>query len=305
LAAASVGAIWSACAQDYGADGAAARFAQLEPVILFAADGYPWNGKARDRRAEVAALQRSLPTLRATVHVPNVGQPGHAAAEVTAGGQDVTWQQAITAAPGAGLRFDRVDFDAPLWILFSSGTTGPPKGIVHGHGGVLLEHCKLLGLHLDAGPDSPLLWYTTTNWMMWNIVASGLLVGAPVVLYDGNPTYPDAQRLWQISADHQVATLGVSPGYLLASAKAGLAPGRDLDLGRLRTLGSTGAPLTAPLYQWVHDAVGPRVQVASTTCGTDVVGGFAGSAPTTDVWAGEISAPNRPPGQRGHLRRRR
>jgi acyl-coenzyme A synthetase/AMP-(fatty) acid ligase len=219
LAAASVGAIWSACAQDYGADGVAARFAQLEPV--------------------------------------------------------------------------------------SSGTTRPPKGIVHGHGGVLLEHCKLLGLHLDAGPDSPLLWYTTTNWMMWNIVASGLLVGAPVVLYDGNPTYPDAQRLWQISADHQVATLGVSPGYLLASAKAGLAPGRDLDLGRLRTLGSTGAPLTAPLYQWVHDAVGPRVQVASTTCGTDVVGGFAGSAPTTDVWAGEISAPNRPPGQRGHLRRRR
>lgn len=229
----------------------------------------------------MSATCRTPRRLRATVHVPNVGQPRHAAAEAAAGGQDVTWQQAITAAPGAGLRFDRVDFDALLWILFSSGTTGPPKGIVHGHGGVLLEHCKLLGLHLDAGPDSPLLWYTTTNWMMWNIVASGLLVGAPVVLYDGSPTYPDAQRLWQISADHQVATLGVSPGYLLASAKAGLAPGGDLDLGRLRTLGSTGAPLTAPLYQWVHDAVGPRIHVASTTGGTDVVGGFAGSAPSS------------------------
>jgi acetoacetyl-CoA synthetase len=163
---------------------------------------------------------------------------------------------------------------------------------VHGHGGVLLEHYKLLGLHLDAGPDSPVFWYTTTNWIMWNIVASGLLVGAPIVLYDGSPGYPDAERLWQIAANQQVAMLGVSPGYLLACAKAGLRPGRDLDLGRLRILGSTGSPLTAASYHWVRDAVGPRVQVASGSGGTDVASGFAGSAPTTDVWAGEISAPN-------------
>ena len=288
LATASVGAIWSACAPDYGADGAAARFAQLAPAVLFAADGYRWNGRVHDRRGEVAALQRALPTLRATVHVSNVGLPFPAAPGGSAA--TVTWEEA-TAQP-AELRVDRVDFDAPLWVLFSSGTTGLPKGIVHGHGGVLLEHYKLLGLHLDAGPGSPVFWYTTTNWIMWNIVASALLVGAPIVLYDGSPAYPDPQRLWQIAADQRVAVLGVSPGYLLGCAKAGLRPGRDLDLGRLRTLGSTGSPLTAASYQWVHDNVGPGVQVASSSGGTDVASGFAGSAPTTDVWAGEISAPN-------------
>ena len=146
-------------------------------------------------------------------------------------------------------------------------------------------------MHLDAGPGRPLFWYTTTNWMMWNLVASGLFTGAPVVLYDGSPTYPDPLRLWQIAADHRVAVLGVSPGYLLASARAGLTPGRDLDLRGLRTLGVTGAPLPAQSYQWVHDQLGSRVQVASTSGDTDVVSGFAGSAPTTEVWAGEISAP--------------
>ena len=292
LATASVGAIWSACAQDYSGHGAAARFAQLDPVVLFAADGYRWNGKTHDRRTEVAVLQQALPTLRFTVHVPNLDPmegPVVAVDQPQPGGTNLGWREA-TAAP-APVEFERADFSAPLWVLFSSGTTGLPKGIVHGHGGVLLEHLKMLGLHVDIGPDRPLFWYTSTNWMMWNIVASGLLVGASVVLYDGSPHHPDPLRLWEIAAEHRVAFLGVSPGYLLASAKAELAPARDLDLSALRTVGATGAPVSAAAYHWLHEQVGATVQLSSTSGGTDVVGGFAGSAPTTPVWPGEISAP--------------
>lgn len=283
LASASVGAVWSACGQDYGADGATNRFAQLEPVVLFAADGYRWNGREQDRRAQTAALREALPTVRVTVQVPNLGLP-------TATGEDlVCWQDAL--ADPAECVFEQVPFDAPLWVLFSSGTTGAPKGIVHGHGGVLLDHHKLLGLHLDLGPGDRFLWYTTTNWMMWNMVVSGLLVGATIVLYDGSPAHPGPGRLWELASEHRVTVLGVSPGYLQSSAKASLEPGRDLDLSALRILGSTGAPLPAPSYHWVHDHISPRVQVASTSGGTDIVSGFAGSAPTTPVWPGEISAP--------------
>ncbi|MFJ9173679.1 acetoacetate--CoA ligase [Streptomyces sp. NPDC102360] len=290
LASASVGAVWSACGQDYGADGAATRFAQLEPVVLFAADGYRWNGREHDRRAQSAALRDALPSVRVTVQVPNLGLATTPVASAgTSDEETVRWEDAL--ADPAPCDFEQLPFDAPLWVLFSSGTTGTPKGIVHGHGGVLLDHHRLLGLHLDLGPGSRFCWYTTTNWMMWNLVASGLLVGATIVLYDGSPAYPGPQRLWELAAEHRTDVLGVSPGYLQASAKADLEPGRDLDLSALRVLGSTGAPLPAQSYHWVRDHVGDRVQTASTSGGTDIVSGFAGSAPTTPVWSGEISAP--------------
>ncbi|MEU6292254.1 acetoacetate--CoA ligase [Streptomyces sp. NPDC046988] len=283
LACAGIGAVWSACAQDYAAPGAAARFAQLEPVVLVASDGYRWNGRAHDRRTEVEELRKALPTLRATVHVDHLGLPFPEEPDTT------SWQRA-TAEPAQPV-FEQLPFDAPLWVLFSSGTTGTPKGIVHGHGGVLLDHYKLLGLHLDLDVGDRFLWYTNTNWMMWNLVVSALLLGATPVLYDGSPTHPGPDRLWALAAEHRTAVLGVSPGYLQSCAKARLEPGRDLDLSELRVLGSTGAPLPAQPYYWVRDHVGPHVQVASTSGGTDIVSGFAGGVPTVPVWPGEISAP--------------
>lgn len=281
LAAASVGAVWSACGQDYAASGAAARFAQLEPVVLFAGDGYPWMGTDRDRRDEVARLRAALPTLRRVVTVPNLGLP------FPADGATTPWDETVGGDEPPD--FEQLPFDAPLWVLFSSGTTGAPKGIVHGHGGVLLDHIRLLGLHLDLREGDGLFWYTTTNWMMWNLVVSGLLLRAEVLFYDGSPVYPGPGRLWELAAARRVAVLGVSPGYLLASAKAGLEPGRDLDLSGLRTLGCTGAPLPAVSYHWVRDHVGAHVQTASVSGGTDVVSAFVGGAPNVPVWPGEIS----------------
>ncbi|MFJ6079932.1 acetoacetate--CoA ligase [Streptomyces sp. NPDC092369] len=287
LAAASLGAVWSVCGQDYAPQAAADRFAQLEPAVLIAADGYLFNGTSHDRRDATLVLATALPTLKATVLVDHVGLPWPVRSYPSL---IVPWEDAVTRTEQ--LACTSVPFDHPLWVVFSSGTTGLPKGIVHGHGGVLLEHLKTLGLHSDLGPGDRLLWYTTTHWMMWNLVASTLLTGATTCTYDGSPaplTRPDT--LWELAARHRVTVFGTSPQYLLGMAKFGIDPSRH-DLSSIRVVGCTGSALPASAYPWVRDHVGAHVLLASTSGGTDIVSGFAGSAPTTPVWAGELSAPN-------------
>ncbi|MFF4585545.1 acetoacetate--CoA ligase [Streptomyces sp. NPDC001388] len=286
LAAAGLGAVWSVCGQDYAPTAAADRFAQLEPTVLVAADGYLFNGTVHDRRPAVRELARALPTLKATVLVDHVGLPwsqdDHPA-------PTVPWEDASTRTEQ--LVCTPVPFDHPLWVLFSSGTTGLPKGIVHGHGGVVLEHLKTLGLQSDLGPGDRLLWYTTTHWMMWNLAVSTLLTGATICTYDGSPaplTRPGV--LWELAARHRVTLFGTSPQYLLGMAKFGIDPSVH-DLSSLRAVGCTGSTLPASAYPWVRDHLGEHVQLASSSGGTDVVSGFAGSTPTTPVWAGELSAP--------------
>ncbi|MFF9854219.1 acetoacetate--CoA ligase [Streptomyces litmocidini] len=287
LATASLGAIWSVCGQDYAPQAAADRFAQLEPTVLIAADGYLFNGTTHDRREASQELARALPTLKATLLVDRMGLSWPASAFPAA---TVTWQEATERTEQ--LHCAAVPFDHPLWVVFSSGTTGLPKGIVHGHGGVLLEHLKTLGLHSDLGPGDRLLWYTTTHWMMWNLVVSALLTGATTCTYDGSPA-PHARPdvLWELAARHRVTVFGTSPQYLLGMAKFGVTPSVH-DLSSIRAIGCTGSALPASAYPWVREHVGDRVQLASSSGGTDVVSGFAGSAPSTPVWAGELSVPN-------------
>ncbi|MPZ81969.1 MAG: acetoacetate--CoA ligase [Actinophytocola sp.] len=282
LAAASLGATWSSCSPDFGARAIADRFTQIEPVVLFAVDGYVYNGRAFDVCPTVQQLRDDIPSLRATVLIDYLSP------EAALDGA-IPWSSLLAEHDGAELAFDPVPFDHPLWVLYSSGTTGLPKGIVHGHGGIVLEHLKTLALHCDFGPGERFFWFTTTGWMMWNFLISGLLVGSTIVLFDGSPAHPDLSTLWRLAERHRVTYFGTSAPYIQSCLKQHLTPGRSQDLSALRALGSTGAPLSPEGFRWIADEVGADVQICSISGGTDLCAAFVGAAPDVPVWLGELS----------------
>lgn len=289
LGAAAVGATWAGCAPDYGATAAADRLEQLEPTVLVGVTAATFGGALRDRRQVLSELARRLdPALVITVSRGGVDvDPG---APPTSA-RWMPWSAAVRDRPSTELVTEQVGPEHPLWVLFSSGTTGVPKGIVHGHAGVVVTHLATLALHQDLGPDDVFFWYTTTNWMLWNIVVGALLLGATTVTYEGSPTHPDADVLWSIVEQERVTQFGTSPGLLQAAASVGLVPGRDHDLSALEKILATGAPVAPDLYTWVASAVSEDVPLLSTSGGTDVVSSFVGGSPGLPVRPGEISGP--------------
>jgi acetoacetyl-CoA synthetase len=285
LACASIGAIWSSCAPEFGTRAVVDRVQQIEPTVLLVVDGYRYGTKDVDRRTEVAAIRDALPTLEATVVLPYLGDEAMALDVIP----DAHAWSALLAEP-AELRFEPVGFDHPLYVLYSSGTTGLPKPIVHGHGGITLEHLKVLALHHDLGEGDRFCWFTTTGWMMWNYLVSGLLVGSTVVLFDGDPGHPDLTALWSWAAEARVTVFGVGAPFLINCRKAGLTPGADHDLSALRSIGSTGSPLPPEGFGWVYEHVKADLLLSSASGGTDVCTAFVAATPLTPVHAGEIAA---------------
>jgi acetoacetyl-CoA synthetase len=284
LASASIGAVWSSCSPDFGARSVVDRFAQIEPKVLFDVDGYRYGGKDFDRRDTVARLQAEIATLTRTVVVPYLNQEP----DLTPLGDALTWSQLLSAGEGVALQFESLPFDHPLWVLYSSGTTGLPKAIVQGHGGILLEHLKKLNLHVDAQEEDRVFWFTTTGWMMWNFLVSGLLTRAAIVLYDGNPGHPDMGVLWDLAEAAGITCFGTSASYVAGCMKAGVEPGAGRDLSRLRAVGSTGSPLSPEGFDWIYEHVGEDTWLFSTSGGTDVCTAFVGGVPLLPVFRGEL-----------------
>jgi acetoacetyl-CoA synthetase len=286
LATASLGAVWSSCSPDFGPASVVDRFAQIEPKVLFAVDGYRYGGKNFDRRDTVARLQEAMPSLERTVVLPYLDpQP-----DLSPLRDATTWDELLRDGEGAELSFERVPFDHPLWVLYSSGTTGLPKAIVQGQGGILLEHLKKLHLHVDAHPGDRLFWFTTTGWMMWNFLVSGMLTKAAIVLYDGNPGHPDMSVLWDLAERAGVTMFGTSAAYVGACMKAGVEPGAGRNLSALKAVGSTGSPLSPEGFDWIYEHLGADTWLFSTSGGTDLCTAFVGGVATLPVYRGELQA---------------
>ncbi|HEX5700017.1 MAG TPA: acetoacetate--CoA ligase, partial [Rubrobacter sp.] len=286
LACASIGAVWSSCSPDFGAGSVVDRLEQIEPKVLLAVDGYRYGGKDYDRMDVVAKLQDEIPTLQKTVVLPYLsGDPDTSALENV-----VAWDDLLGGHEGAELAFEQVPFDHPLWVLYSSGTTGLPKAIVHSQGGILIEHLKKVVLHIDLGPNDRFFWFTTTGWMMWNMVVAGLLTGSTILLYDGNPGHPDMNVLWEFAQKTGMTCFGTSASYITACMKAGIEPGRDFDLSKLESIGSTGSPLPPEGFEWAYEHVKEDLWLFSTSGGTDLCSAFVGGVPLLPVRAGELQA---------------
>jgi acetoacetyl-CoA synthetase len=262
------------------------RFAQIEPKVLFAIDGYRYGGKDFDRRETLAALQEAMPSLERTIVLPYLDPDP----DISALREATIWEAFLTEGAGGQLEFERVPFGHPLWVLYSSGTTGLPKAIVQSQGGILLEHLKKLNLHVDAHPGDRIFWFTTTGWMMWNFLVSGLLTPAAIVLFDGNPGHPDLNTLWDLAERAQVTMFGTSAAYIAACMKAGIEPGSGRDLSALTAVGSTGSPLSPEGFDWIYEHVGSDTWLFSTSGGTDLCTAFVGGTPLLPVHRGEIQA---------------
>jgi acetoacetyl-CoA synthetase len=284
LATASIGATWSSCSPDFGPASVIDRFAQIEPKVLFAVDGYRYGGKDFDRRETLAQLQAAMPSLVSTVVLPYLDPEP----DLSPLRDAVRWEDLLASGAGTELSFERVPFDHPLWVLYSSGTTGLPKAIVQGQGGILLEHLKKLHLHVDAHPGDRLFWFTTTGWMMWNFLVSGLLTRAAIVLYDGSPGHPDMGVLWDLAERAGVTMFGTSASYIAACMKDGVEPGAGRDLSRLGAVGSTGSPLSPEGFDWIYQHLGAETWLFSTSGGTDLCTAFVGGVALLPVYRGEL-----------------
>lgn len=287
LAATAIGAVWASASPDFGSRGVIDRFGQLRPKVLFCVDGYRYGGKAFDRRDEVRLIADALPGLEHVIQLPVLddGDPRPI-------GGGLLWNEVLDhpPVPAEDFTFEHVPFDHPLWVLFSSGTTGLPKAIVHGHGGILLEQLKLQTFHMDLHEGDRPLFFTTTGWMMWNFLISSLLVGACPVLYDGNPAHPEPDVLWRIAQDTRTTFFGASPAYVDLMTKAGIVPGERYDLSALRTVMPAGSPVSPQCTAWFHGNVKADLWIATGSGGTDCCTGFVGGVPTLPVYAGEMQA---------------